>query len=181
MAKRPLPDQATLLKLLRYEPDTGKLFWRERSLADGFKTVRSWRTWSARYTDQEAFTCDNGLGYRDGSVFGTQYKAHRIIWKMVTGEDADDIDHINGKRSDNRWLNLRSVSRLENTRNAAVYSTNTSGHIGVSERGGRWIARIRVRGCRVWLGIFDRKDDAVRARLVAEREHGFHPNHGRPQ
>jgi hypothetical protein len=31
MAKRVLPDQETLLKLLRYEPETGKLFWRPRT------------------------------------------------------------------------------------------------------------------------------------------------------
>lgn len=181
MAKRQLPDQATLLKLLRYDPETGKLYWQRRAREDGFKSTRGWATWNARYAEKEAFTSDNGKGYRNGSLLGSVEKAHRVIWKMITGRDADDIDHINGKRADNRFCNLRSVQRIDNTRNCSVYKSNKSGCPGVvwKASAGRWCARISVRGVRIHLGYFARKDDAIRVRKAAEREHGFHPNHGR--
>lgn len=37
------------------------------------------------------------------------YRAERIIWKMMTGEDGANVAHINGNKSDNRWSNLMRV------------------------------------------------------------------------
>lgn len=180
MAAKPLPDQALLLKLLRYEPETGKLYWRERTDKYGFATRRSYLSWNGKYPGTEAFTADDGLGYPNGCIMGVGYKAHRIIWKMVTGEEPDCIDHINGDRSDNRFCNLRSVEKAENNRNARTYKSNTSGQPGVHLRkDGSWVARITVQGRRQNIGSFKTKEDAVRARKAAERKFGFHPNHGR--
>lgn len=43
--------------------------------------------------------------------------AHRIIWEAVNGPIPPDleIDHVNGKRNDNRISNLDLVTRRENT------------------------------------------------------------------
>jgi hypothetical protein len=42
-----------------------------------------------------------------------------------------------------------------------------------------WQARIRVNNRHIYLGVFDSMEEAVRVRKIAEREYGFHPNHGR--
>lgn len=184
MAKRPLPDQALLLKLLRYEPETGKLYWLERSpaLFRGAKdSTASCNTWNARYSGKPALTINEQHGYRIGAIFGKMFFAHRIIWKMMTGEDPDEIDHINGVRSDNRWSNLRNVDTQSNRMNASMQGRNSSGVCGVAwqARTRSWRAWITARGKYIHLGRFKVFEDAVRARKKAERKYGFHPNHGR--
>jgi hypothetical protein len=139
--------------------------------------------WNSRNAGNEAMTaiCD---GYRCGIIERRTLKAHRVIWALV--HDAwpeGDIDHINGDRADNRLRNLRSVDRRENCRNRAVGNLNTSGIVGVfwSKRQKRWGAHIGI-GARVTkhLGWFKDKADAAAARKAAERNLGFHENHGRP-
>lgn len=185
MAKRPLPDQATLLKLLRYEPETGRLFWRERPV-DTFNETEArtaadtCKKWNAKFACKEAFVTDAGHGYRKGSIGNVRYYAHRIIWRMMTGADPDFIDHINGERADNRWCNLRAVTKTENCRNMARQTRNVSGCLGVmwNPNKRRWAARITVSGKVHSLGYFRDIEAAIRARKAAERKFGFHPNHG---
>ena len=109
------------------------------------------------------------------------WASHRIIWKMETGEDPVEIDHINGVRDDNRWSNLRSVTPSQNSRNKAIRSNNTSGYQGVSwdKKKEFWKAYITIGGKRVHLGSFKNFDDAVSARKAAEQQNNYHPNHGR--
>lgn len=94
---------------------------------------------------------------------------HRIV---VGAKPQEIVDHINGNRADNRKANLRCCSRAENSRNRKVSSTNKSGVTGVfydSERG-KWSANIIFNAKRIYLGRFESKEDAVRARLAKEQE-----------
>jgi hypothetical protein len=175
-----------LRTLLRYEPETGKLFWLERDASLfrdlKFSADRNCRIWNTRYAGAEAFKADDGKGYLVGSIFGRAYNAHRVIWALIHGEwPKAEIDHINGDRSDNRISNLRSVSVQENARNSKLPADNTSGAIGVSwkKRDARWQAYIAVNRRHIHLGYFDDFDAAVAARKEAELRLGFHPNHGR--
>ena len=184
--EKPLPTPELLRKLLRYEPDTGKLFWRERTpdLFSSGKHSAAHRCnrWNSRYRGEEAFTANVGLGYLVGGIFDRLHRAHRVIWAMETGAwPLEDIDHINGVRDDNRMINLRAVSRTENMRNAKMPKSNTSGTVGVlcHNPTGRWRAEIKVDGKALHLGLFDKKSDATAARKAAEVKYGFHPNHGR--
>ena len=61
------------------------------------------------------------------------YKAHRIIWIIMKGKISSDeeIDHKNGIRHDNRWLNLRKCSRPQSRQNLKTYKSNTSGYPGI--------------------------------------------------
>jgi hypothetical protein len=100
---------------------------------------------------------------------------------MITGADPDDqIDHVNHRRANNRFKNLRAVSRQENQRNASRRKDNTSGVCGVSWRkdAKKWEAKIRFEGKKIHLGIFKHRFHAIRARKLAEAGYGFHPNHG---
>jgi len=186
---KPLPSPETLRQLLRYEPTTGRLYWLERSkewFVDGkgrYTSERNCKCWNTAHAGKEAISSiDPGLGYRKGSVLMKNLYAHRVIWAMQTGSWPDsDIDHINGDRADNRWSNLRSVSRSVNAKNACLRSNNTSGQMGVfwAKQIGRWRAVIWVDGKRISLGCFIGFEDAKAARKDAEIKHGFHNNHGR--
>ena len=175
MAPKALPSPEVLRQLLRYDPDTGRLFWRERDRSL-FPSQRAWSTWNARYAGTEAFTVDDGYGYRQSPIFRRILKAHRVIWAMAHGAWPDaQIDHINGDKADNRLANLRPATNAQNMRNLGAYATNTSGHKGVTwhKRAGKWMAQITVDGKCRYLGLFADKNAAVEAYASASAEmHG---------
>ncbi len=186
-AAPPKPLTPELLRqLLRYEPETGKLYWRERDVRffrDGAKAKEAvCKSWNTKWAGKEAFKFIGGNGYHRGAVFDRPMRAHRVIWALVHGAWPEaDIDHINGDRSDNRLCNLRVVTRAENNRNAKRPTDNTSGIPGVysTRAPGKWFAKIGAGGKRIYLGTYDTFDLAVQAREAALKKHGFHPNHGR--
>lgn len=180
MNKKSLPSIETLRKLLRYEPKTGLLFWLPRR-RDMFNSQRLFKAWNARHAGKEAFTCTSSYGYKKGGVSGSCQLAHRVIWALYYGEwPADQIDHINHDRIDNRIDNLRTVSNRENHMNTPIPSRNTSGIIGVhrSTNRKRWNAEIQDNKTKIKLGSFIKKSDAIDARKAAEIKYGYHVNHG---
>jgi len=123
--------------------------------------------------------CLNSWGYLQVCTKGKTYKAHRLVWLIEKGVWPDELDHINGLRTDNRIENLREVTRKENLRNQKTRCTNSSGVMGVGKEGGRWRARIRIDGRSIHLGYFERLEDAAKARKDADEKYGYHQNHGR--
>lgn len=172
--------QQLLLELLSYDPETGNLTWKPRQRAS-FKDDRSHAIFNTRYANQPAFTAVGKHGYKVGSINNQLYRAHRIIWIMVHGNDPDQIDHINGIRTDNRINNLREVTGKENQKNMKRPVNNTSGHVGVAWDASKnsWLAFITVNRKRLHLGRFKEFEDAIAARKAAETANGFHRNHGR--
>ena len=69
--------------------------------------------------------------------------------------------------------NLRDGTNIKNIASDAIYSSNTSGHRGVSwHKGqGKWVARITFKGVTYGLGYFSDITDAVKARKVAEERY----------
>ena len=123
----------------------------------------------------------HGHGYRVIAINGKIYYAHRLAFLFVTGAfPIDYVDHLNHKRSDNRWINLRAVTRGENQKNKKLNKNNKSGFAGVSWKAAdkRWVANINTNGKRIHLGLFTSLDDAIAARMKANIEHKFHENHG---
>ena len=121
-------------------------------------------------------------GYMYIRLLGETYSSHRLAFLYMTGEfPPEEVDHINRDRLDNRWENLRPVSHSENNRNKRINRNNTSGKMGVvwHKRKQRWEARISDNHIRKCLGYFDSLDDAIAAREKAERELGYHENHGK--
>lgn len=173
MSENKLPDIEYLRQRLRYEPDTGKLFWRETELRNA--------AWNKRYANREAFTSFDRHGYRQSNMGGKVMRAHRVAWALHNGVwPAADIDHINHERADNRMANLRDASRGENRKNASKPRNNTSGACGVSwdAAGSKWQAYVTEGRVQRSLGRFANFDEAVAARRAAERKFGFHANHG---
>ncbi|MCG7629004.1 HNH endonuclease [Epibacterium sp. MM17-32] len=172
-----LPDQDTLQALLRYEPDTGKLFWKERPL-ELCKSVRAQKIFNTQHAGKEAFTAKHPRGYRVGAINRQNFLAHRVIWKLVYGTEPDTIDHDNGDPGDNRLDNLVDGTQQQNTRNQRLRQGNTLGVMGVYQTEGRaW----QVRLSRDYIGTFPCLGEAILARKAAETRQGFHPHHGRRQ
>lgn len=174
-----LPSVARLREVLRYEPETGKLFWRERP-ESAFTAPRYARSWNSKHAGKEAGKADV-RGYRCICVWYWYDYAHRIAWAMTYGEwPTLDIDHIDQDPSNNRAANLREVAHQVNSMNVSMHRDNTSGCTGVVPvPSGRWQASVYCRGKRTYLGTFDSFDAAVAARRQAQDALGFSPTHGR--
>ncbi len=79
-------------------------------------------------------------------------------------------DHINKNPMDCRKENLRHATQQENMRNISLQKNNSSGvtGVGIHKQTGKWRARIMVDYKEIGLGLFNNKNDAIRARLRAE-------------
>lgn len=161
MDKNTLPDPDFLRKCLRYEAETGHIFWVER-LSNASKVGSA------------AFCQKRKDGYLHGQILGKKQLAHRVAWAIHYGYwPENDIDHINRDRSDNSISNLREATRSENCGNAAAKSTNTSGFKGVHRHGRSWVASITVEGVANRLGSYPTPEAAHCAyKLAAEKYFG---------
>jgi hypothetical protein len=103
----------------------------------------------------------------------TNIPGERIVKTMAQLIVGDWCDHINRNTFDNRKNNLRECVQAENTRNKSIPSHNSSGVIGVSYRKDRdkWRAFIHMNDTYIHLGYFINKDDAIKARLEAEKQY----------
>lgn len=95
-----------------------------------------------------------------------------LIGRAINGLQ---IDHWNRNKLDNRKKNLRIVTPSINSINSinrSLRSDNKSGFRGVTywwgNRSDKWMAEIKIGTERIKLGIYDRLEDAVKARLAAE-------------
>ena len=181
-----LPSPELLRKLLRYEPETGKLFWRERT-PDMFEngkqsSAHNCVAWNNRSAGKEAFFSQHKHGYRYGRVSGRAYLAHRVIWAMHTNAwPVEHIDHIDGKKDNNVIENLREATRSENMWNQKAPTNNTSGYKGVywQKTTQKWCARIKKNTKNHYLGLFDCPKEAHQAYCKAAKElHGKYANTG---
>ncbi len=179
---RDRPSPAILRQLLRYDPETGKLFWlhRDRSF---FARDKDWKWWNGRFAGKEAFTARcAGLDYRHGKIFGKLYKAHVVAWAIHYGEwPSDEIDHIHGALAGNVISNLRIATHAENMKNKKVYASNRSGVHGVnwSKSHGKWQVYITIDKKRLHVGYFSDINEAKAARAKAEVGANFGAGHGR--
>ena len=160
---KPLPTQERLQELFDYSVTTGTLTRRK-----GFPGVS---------VGDVAGSVHRTTGYRVIDVASDRYGAHRLVWMWVTGEDPgdQDIDHIDGCRTNNAWHNLRLATRSQNHCNRGPQANGTSGFKGVcfSKRRQKWRARLNVGYVEHHLGYFDTPEEAHAAYLAAaERLHG---------
>jgi hypothetical protein len=166
------PSPEVLRALLSYDPEEGSFTWKPRPLGL-FPDDRSGLIWNTRFAGKKA-GCFKGTGQLVIGIFGCLTYAHRIAWAIQTGAwPSGDIDHIDGDPSNNRFANLRDVSRsvnLQNQRRAHVQ--NETGLLGVSpcKKSGRFYARIVVSGRQRNLGLSDTPEAAHAAYIKAKRE-----------
>lgn len=174
MAKKPLPSPETLRQLLRYDPETGKLFW--------LRMKHEEKKWNNNVAGKEAFKTPHCRGYLHGRFKGKPLLAHRVAWAVYNCEwPPEQIDHINGEKTDNRICNLRCVTGPENQRNMKLNPRNKSGYHGVSWQNSsrKWVVRLCFQGKNIFIGKYSNLLDAAAARKAADLRIGFHENHGR--
>ena len=148
--------QERLKELLHYDPKTGVftcLVSRRGRVKVGNK---------AGYTNH---------GYVRIRVDTRRYFAHRLAWLYVYGESPpDDIDHINGVRSDNRIANLRLATKAQNCQNRReAHSGSAINLLGVSPWKGKYKAQIMMGGVTHYLGLYPTIEDAHNVYLAFKR------------
>lgn len=158
-----------------YNPHNGKLYWRLR-LLEHFKNRANQRTWNARYAGQEAGVANR---YRHVNIridgVTRYFTVHRLSWALQTGAwPKDEVDHKNQNKDDNRWVNLREATHVENMRNRKTGRVCKSGHRGVYVLpSGRFNVRLKVEAKRINAGTFDFYEDACAAyRRLAQHYFG---------
>ena len=155
---KPLPSAEHLRAVFRYDPTSGRLYWRPR---DNEPRTRAF--------------AGKPAGHAHGGYWRVRLKgfgvllAHRVIWKMIHGIEPKEIDHKDGDSLNNRIANLREATRAQNTRNRG--RKRRAGYRGVRRSRDRWRAQIRVDGRLINLGSFDDPEAAYAAYVEAARKH----------
>lgn len=181
---RRLPNQDFLRECFSYNRRSGEMIWRERPLKH-FVDKRACRSWNTRYAGRPAGRIatyiDSNTKYVVVGLGSREYPVHRIIWKLVSGDDPTaEIDHKDQNGLNNRWRNLREATRSQNATNmGGLRPNNTSGYKGIywHARERRWEAKIRAHGKRIYLGSFITKEKAYEAYVAAAKHfHGEYAN-----
>lgn len=154
--------QEELKRILDYDPETGIFRWNS-------------------YGKPVAGTISKG--YISIQWKRTKYKAHRLAFLYMEGKfPSEDVDHVNGIRNDNRWINLRRCTRSQNRCNVSLMNRNTSGIKGVHKGRNGWFAQCQVNYRRVSFGPFSSKEHADEyLKKIRKNMHGEFVNHGEYQ
>lgn len=155
MSKSPITAEELRLRF-HYNPETG-IFTRKMSF-------------NYRHPVGSVAGTLHALGYIIIGIDGRYYKAHRLAWLYVHGEwPTLEIDHLNRVKHDNRIGNLEPKTRSANVFNCVnARINNTVGYLGVTPRGNRFIARLRVDGAERYLGIYKTPEEASAAYWAAK-------------
>lgn len=151
---------ARLLEVLHYDPATGAFTWlKNLAQKDRVGSIAG---------------SLHPIGYTVVQVDGERIPAHRLAWFYVNNTWPDaQIDHINGRRADNAYANLRDVPSVVNQQNQrTARAGSSSGLLGVTwhKASGKWAAQIRHNNRKRHLGVFDDPDAAHAAYVDAKRE-----------
>jgi hypothetical protein len=147
----------TLREVLDYNPENGSFTWK----INAAKSVKAGSL--AGNISKKGYVT---IGY-----LNKIYKAHRLAWLHTYGVwPAGLIDHINGKKADNRIDNLRVVDASGNSQNVRKPNArNKSGFIGVIAFQNKWRASITIAGKTRRIGDYSTPEKAHQAYLEAKR------------
>jgi hypothetical protein len=168
MNPRPLPPREYLRECFDYDLESGALRWRERPRGH-FSRPNVHAAFNAQSAGRLFGKVTRDGNGRAGELDGICYKAHRLIFKLMTGLDPVEVDHRDRDRLNNRWSNLRDATQAQNNANVGARRHNRLGIKGVKPHGQRFIARITVDRRAVHLGVFDTPEAAHAAYVEAAR------------
>ncbi len=156
--------QEELKKNLNYNPGTGIFKWKVAN--------------NGRIKIGNIAGYKNNDGYIQIKVNKKIYYAQRLAWLYMEGYFPENtMDHIDRNPSNNKWDNLRHVSKTCDVRSRKKFKNNKSGIVGVylDEKTNKWKVQITNNKKQIYLGIFkeDEFDDAVKVRWKAEVKYNW--------
>ena len=145
---------AKLKELLTYDPETGLWVWKTNGKNAG---------WARKD------------GRKKIGINGKEYYASVLAWFYMTGEWPElDVDHENRIRGDDRWSNLRQLTRSHNLYNSKRKRTKHDLPRGVHLHGKRRFKAIYQKNYKlVHIGSYDTPEEASEAFQTFMKEHGL--------
>lgn len=158
----------TLKEHVNYDKETGIFTW-----------IKPFYKNQTQLVGKQIGSLDS-LGYLEASINKNRIRLHRLAWFYIHGYLPKYIDHINHVKTDNRLVNLRAVTNQDNSKNASISKANSSGITGVyySKTKNKWIANVCINGNTKYIGSYQTKEVAGKARAEYNLIHNFHTNHG---
>jgi hypothetical protein len=150
-------------ELLRYDAATGLLIWKI--------------TCGVRVAGRTAGCLHKKSGRNRVGIDGKVYSVGRVAWLLMTGNfPANEIDHIDRDKANDRWVNLREATRSQNCMNRGKFKGSC--HLkGVHVRpNGKYCSDIKVNGKHKHLHISNCPAAAYLAYVVASDK--LHANYG---
>lgn len=151
-----------LKEILHYDPDTGIFTWKKRHQGRSVHKPPGWVS---------------PLGYVKICINRNSYCAHRLAWLYMTGSwPVDQIDHIDGTGSNNKWENLREADSFINNQNLhKSKGKSNQGYMGTHyvKKRKKWAASISVEGKAYFLGHFSTPEEAHKIYIETKRK--VHP------
>jgi len=149
----------SIRKFISYDPETGVFRW---IISPNGQTK----------VGQIAGTI-SATGYRRIKFSRERYSAGPLAWWFVYGEwPQTQIDHQDRDRDNNKINNLRCATGSQNMQNGVARQHNNSGFKGVyfHKHKAKWCATIGVNYRHIFLGYYDKPEDAASAYDTAARE-----------
>ena len=141
----------------RYDPETGDIF---RIKVNKYRPKL--------LNKKSGYLCN---GYLFSWFNKKQVRNHRLAWLLYYGTwPKNEVDHINGIRSDNRIVNLRDVTPRENQSNKDVHRNGKLVGANYHKRHKKYRAQIEIKGKNIYLGFFETELDAHKRYLQALEE-----------
>ena len=162
-----LPSREEITEWLNYNPETG-IFTRKKK--NNRKQIIGEEVGSRRAD-----------GYLVTHINKKRYYLHRIAYFLLTGDQPEMVDHINGNTTDNRAINLRAASCIQNAYNMRKGRRNHSGHKNVywNSSSKKWNVKMNANKKYYWGGSFSSLDSAIVAcEKLRIKLHGEFANHG---
>ena len=142
---------------LAYDPTVGKFTWKTRAAL----CVRPGYTAG----------CLNEQGYIQIRFKKKIYKVHRLVWLFEHGNwPKNNLDHLNGIRSDNRIQNLRECTAKTNCQNYERYRSGNLVGASYHKHVKRWVSRWAFDGKMFYLGYYDTEKEASDAYWQFDKE-----------
>ena len=171
--------QEYLLSVFDYNPETGVLKYKQRPIHH-FKSKSAFSNWNNNKAGK-VLTYVGNHGYIEVAIDYKKYLAHRIIWFIEHGYWPNEIDHLNGIKTDNRSANIIDTDRKTNCKNLPMRKSNKLNVTGVRLRKYGYEVYINNNGRLLSLGNTKDFFEAVCLRKSAERKLGYSLQHGRLQ
>ena len=96
-------------------------------------------------------------------------RMHRVIMNAKDGDIVDHEYYVSNGICDNRKKNLRIANKSQNNVNRNYL--NNDHVVGIGYNGYSYTAQISKDNKTIWLGSFTSEDDAIKARLLAEKKY----------